>query len=105
MDMVREFKTAMGTKLEIRIGLTTGKITAGVLGTMNPHWCVVGDTVNTASRMESTSFPMRIHIRFKVVLTVSESTYDQIIGCGRFNIDGPEILQVKGKGEMVSLVY
>jgi class 3 adenylate cyclase len=92
--MVKEFKTAMGSSLAIRIGLNSGPITAGVLGEQNPHWCVVGDTVNTASRMESTSKPYEIHI--------SESTFNQIKSCNRFRIRGPDIMQVKGKGELVT---
>ena len=77
----------MGSPIQIRVGLNTGPITAGVLGEMNPHWCIVGDTVNTASRMESTSKPMHIHI--------SESTKDKIEKCGKFNLSEPDILNIK----------
>lgn len=87
IEMIKGFKTAMGSSIAIRVGLNSGPITAGVLGEMNPHWCIVGDTVNTASRMESTSKPMHIHI--------SESTKDLVEKCGKFVISEPEILNVK----------
>jgi class 3 adenylate cyclase len=87
IEMIKTFKTKMGTQIQIRVGLNSGPITAGVLGDMNPHWCIVGDTVNTASRMESTSKPMHIHI--------SESTKELIEKCGKFNISEPDILNVK----------
>jgi class 3 adenylate cyclase len=87
VDMVRTFKTEMGSSINIRVGLNSGPITAGVLGDLNPHWCIVGDTVNTASRMESTSKPMHIHI--------SESTKNLIEKTGKFKISEPDILQIK----------
>lgn len=87
MDMIKDFKNETGIPIQSRIGMNSGKITAGVLGEQNPHWCIVGDAVNTASRMESTSKPTHIHI--------SESTYFLVRGCGKFKIEGPDDVNVK----------
>lgn len=87
IDMIKSFKTAMDTSIQIRIGLASGSITAGVLGDQNPHWCVLGDPVQLANKMESTSKHMQIHI--------NENTYNLLKLKTKYAFEGPEIVNFK----------
>nr|MBC8342358.1 adenylate/guanylate cyclase domain-containing protein [Bacteroidota bacterium] len=74
----------------IRIGLNSGKVVGGIVGVRKYIYDVFGDTINTASRMESNSEPMKINI--------SVSTYHLVKD--QYMITKREDREVKGKGKM-----
>jgi class 3 adenylate cyclase len=81
-----------GQPLAVRIGIDTGPVEAGVIGTSKFSYDLWGDTVNTASRMESHGIPGCIQ--------VTARTYQRLRVGYRFRRRGP--ISVRGKGEMVT---
>ncbi|HEY9738838.1 MAG TPA: adenylate/guanylate cyclase domain-containing protein [Trichocoleus sp.] len=87
-DAVLQFSGSSHHPFQLRIGINTGPVIAGVIGTRKFIYDLWGDTVNTASRMES--FGIAGHIQ------VTESTYEMLKGDYQLELRGD--IPVKGKG-------
>eukprot|EP01132_Coremiostelium_polycephalum_P001250 gene1250-1577_t len=77
--------------LKVRVGIHCGPVISGVISGAKPHFDVWGDTVNVASRMESTGFPGNIHVSDRVY-QLTKDNFEYYDHC--------DVVQVKGKGKM-----
>ncbi len=89
---IEQFNVETGSDCNIRIGINTGPVVAGVIGIKKFIYDLWGDTVNIASRMESHGIPGNIQI--------SQSTYEQVKNKHQYKLESRGLIKIKGKGEM-----
>ena len=95
LDAIDELNEQLNANLMVRIGVNSGgPIIAGVLGTEKPLFDIIGDTINVASRLQSTDIPGNVQI--------SKGTYELIAAEDRFNIEERGEIYLKGKGNQTT---
>ena len=86
--------------VQVRIGIHSGPVTAGVIGTQRMQYDVWGDTVNVASRMESTSEPGRIQVSEVFVRSLKARDDKLSVLSSEFSVLERGVIEVKGKDAM-----
>jgi urea transport system substrate-binding protein len=89
---ISRFQRDDGTPFQLRIGINTGPVVAGVIGIKKFIYDLWGDAVNVASRMESQGLAG--------IIQVTDSTYQLL--CDKFVFQKRGIVSIKGKGDMTT---
>ena len=91
-ECIAQFYTGTGQAFQLRIGINTGAVVAGVIGTKKFIYDLWGDAVNMASRMESSALPGKIQ--------VTAATYEKLKH--KYSFESRGEIMVKGKGKTLA---
>ncbi|MDP9495780.1 MAG: adenylate/guanylate cyclase domain-containing protein, partial [Actinomycetota bacterium] len=91
LELVAAYPTFAGGALNLRIGIDIGPVVAGVIGQKKFTYDLWGDTVNTASRMESHGIPGQIQVTPRAYQRLKD----------RYRFQPREAVEIKGKGQIV----
>ena len=94
-QILKSYNAKQGYDLSLRVGINCGPLTAGVIGKHKFSYDIWGDTVNVASRMESSGIPSRIQVTEAVVQATSDI----------FQFEPREAISIKGKGLMKTFLF
>ena len=92
LTVLDKYNSQNDLSLQLRIGIATGPLTAGVIGQKKISYDVWGNTVNVASRMESTGIPGRVQVTEDVAKAMDVE----------FNFEKRGSVEIKGKGVMTT---
>lgn len=90
LEAIQALNVKLDTKFDLRIGINSGPVVAGVIGTKKFIYDLWGNAVNTASRMESHGIPGRIQV----------SIYSYELLRDKYEFEERGLIEIKGKGEM-----
>jgi class 3 adenylate cyclase len=90
LEAVERLNRETGTAFQVRIGMHTGPVVAGVIGTHKFTYDVWGDTVNVASRLEGHGLPGRVHVSDEVRRAVGQ----------RYEFEPRGAIGLRGRGQM-----
>jgi class 3 adenylate cyclase len=90
LERVHDYRQRTGERIELRVGIGTGPIVAGVIGKKKFIYDMWGDTVNGASRMAADAYSGAVQVDL--------TTYRRLHT--RFTFDAPHDVEIKGKGRM-----
>ncbi|XP_053564033.1 adenylate cyclase type 6 isoform X3 [Bombina bombina] len=93
MEQMKYINEHSFNNFQMKIGLNIGPVVAGVIGARKPQYDIWGNTVNVASRMDSTGVPDRIQ--------VTTDLY-QVLAAKGYQMECRGVVKVKGKGEMTT---
>ena len=99
LNEIKCVKTPDGNPLQLRIGINLGKVVVGILGVEIPRLCIIGNTVNVANRLQTTTEPGTIQVSTHVHEIIEDTDFGM-----KINIEKKENVFFKNMGSRTTYI-